>query len=70
VLLERFAVATLADASRAERGVFAQLLSLPDPALAGYLLGGESPAEPHLAVLVGRIRALCRSEGGSAVFSE
>jgi succinate dehydrogenase flavin-adding protein (antitoxin of CptAB toxin-antitoxin module) len=68
VLLERFARAALADASSEERGAFAELLSLPDPALAGYLLGGDIPTEPHLADLVGRIRALCRSGGGSALF--
>jgi len=28
--------------------------------LAGYLLGGEVPAEPHLAQAIGRMRALCR----------
>jgi antitoxin CptB len=68
VLLERFALAALESASDEEQGAFAELLSLPDPALAGYLLGGVMPAEPHLARLVGRIRALCRSGGGVAVF--
>ena len=68
VLLERFAEQALGGASGAELGAFAELLALPDPALARYLLDGEVPAAPHLAELVGRIRALCRSEGGSAVF--
>ena len=45
-----------------------ELLALPDPLLAGYLLAGELPAEPHLAQAVGRIRALCRLGGGPAVF--
>jgi antitoxin CptB len=68
VLLERFAQQVLPQASLAECRVFAELLELPDPLLAGYLLGGESPAEPHLAYAIGRIRALCRLADGSAVF--
>ena len=68
VLLERFAQQVLPQASQAECRLFAELLALPDPLLAGYLLGGEAPAEPHLAQAVGRIRALCRLADGSAVF--
>ena len=68
VLLERFAQRVLPRASAAECREFAELLALPDPLLAGYLLGGEPPAEPHLAQAVGRIRALCRLGGGPAVF--
>ena len=68
VLLERFAQQVLPQATQAECRVFAELLALPDPLLAAYLLGGESPAEPHLAQAVRRIRALCRLGDGSAVF--
>ena len=68
VLLERFAQQLLPQASAAERQVFAELLALPDPVLAGYLLGGVVPAEPHLAQASSRIRALCRLDHGSAVF--
>ena len=68
MLLERFAQQVLPQASQAECRVFAQLLALPDPLLAGYLLGAEPPAEPHLAQAVRRIRALCRLGDGSAVF--
>ena len=68
VLLERFAQQVLPRASQAECRVFAELLALPDPLLAGYLLGGEPPAEPHLAQVIGQIRALCRLADGSAVF--
>ena len=68
VLLERFAQQVLPQASQAECRVFAELLALPDPLLAAYLLGGESPAEPHLAQAVRRVRALCRSGDESAVF--
>ena len=49
VLLERFAQQVLPRASPAECRVYAELLALPDPLLAGYLLGGEPPAESHLA---------------------
>ena len=57
LLLERFARGPLAQASRAERARFEQLLSLPDPQLADYLLAGITPGEPALAHLVRRIRA-------------
>jgi len=40
VLLERFALQVLPQATPAECRVFAELLALPDPLLAGYLLGG------------------------------
>jgi antitoxin CptB len=56
VLLERFALEVLPSASAQEREAFAELLELPDPALAGYLLGGEAPPQAHLAGLVRRIR--------------
>jgi antitoxin CptB len=68
VLLERFAQQVLPQASPSECRVFAELLALPDPLLAGYLLGGEPPAEPHLAQVIARIRALCRLADGSALF--
>jgi antitoxin CptB len=57
LLLERYARADLPRASQALRGCFVRLLELPDPVLAGYLLGGEDPGEPDLARLVGAIRA-------------
>ena len=68
VLLERFAEQVLPQASPAECRLFAELLALPDPLLARYLLGGEPPAEPHLAQAVARLRALCRLGDGSGVF--
>ncbi len=68
VLLERFAQQVLPQASAADCRVFAEVLELPDPLLARYLLGGESPAEPHLAQAIGRIRALCRLDDRAAVF--
>ena len=57
IVLERFVRARLAVASRAERGLLAQLLALPDPELARYLLAGEVPPGAQLAALVSRIRS-------------
>jgi antitoxin CptB len=68
VLLERFAQRVALEASAEECRVFAELLELPDPLLAEYLLGGATPAEPHLAQALLRMRALCRLDEGSAVF--
>ncbi|HYX73692.1 MAG TPA: succinate dehydrogenase assembly factor 2 [Steroidobacteraceae bacterium] len=68
VLLERLAQRVLSEASASECRLLGELLELPDPVLAGYLLGDETPAEPHLAQAIGRMRALCRLDTGSAVF--
>ena len=57
LLLERFARAHLGRATPGERARFEALLSLPDPVLADYLLGGASPEGPEMAHLVRRIRA-------------
>jgi succinate dehydrogenase flavin-adding protein (antitoxin of CptAB toxin-antitoxin module) len=56
LVLERFVRARLALASRVERDLLAELLALPDPELAGYLLGGATPPGAQLAALVARIR--------------
>jgi antitoxin CptB len=61
VLLGRYAAVGLPHAPPAERASFARLLELPDPLLAAYLLASDAPADPALAHVVGRIRALCRS---------
>ncbi|HKD54461.1 MAG TPA: succinate dehydrogenase assembly factor 2 [Steroidobacteraceae bacterium] len=68
VLLERAARRLLPGACPQERATFAELLGLPDPLLAAYLLGEVVPPEPRLARLVARISALCRLDDGSAVF--
>jgi antitoxin CptB len=39
-------------ASAAERATFEQILELPDPLLAAYLTGRETPADPKLESLV------------------
>ena len=64
VLLQRFVDQVLPCVTAEERSTFAQLLALPDPVLAQYLLAGTPPAEARMAQLVGRIRALCRLGGG------
>ena len=69
MVLERFAREALPAAGTPERGAFEQLLALPDPQLADYLLGEISPPAGPLAHLAGRIRDLCRSGHGSAVSS-
>ena len=69
VMLERFARGALARASAQERGAFEELLALPDPLLAGYLLGESTPPEPHLARLAGAIRTYVAMQAGSALFS-
>ena len=67
-MLERFACAALPRASTLERRALEELLSLPDPVLADYLLGGNTPSAPHLAALTRAIRTYVAKEGGSAVF--
>jgi antitoxin CptB len=42
-------------ASAADRALFAQFLELPDPQIAAYLLGGQSPRDPALAALVAQL---------------
>jgi antitoxin CptB len=69
VMLERFAREALAHASPQERAVLEELLALPDPLLAGYLLGENTPPEPRLARLAGAIRTYVAMQGGSALFS-
>ena len=43
-------------ASEEQRGQFQDLLELPDPQLAGYLLGGQRPERADLAAMVECIR--------------
>ena len=66
-MLERFARVALPEAPPEERALFEQLLALPDPLLARYLLAGDTPPEARVARLVGRIRGLCRVGGVPAV---
>jgi antitoxin CptB len=61
VVLGRFAREALPQAAADERAAFERLLTLPDPVLAGYLLGGERPEDPELEALTARVRDLCHS---------
>jgi antitoxin CptB len=45
------------EASIGERAQFARFLELPDPVIAGYLLGGEAPPDHELAALVAELAA-------------
>ena len=65
VLLERFVQRMLPWASGADCRLYGELLELPDPLLLSYLLGHDTPAEPHLARAVGRMRTLCRLDDPS-----
>ena len=42
-------------ASAEEKALFAQFLELPDPEIAGYLLGDARPADPAIATLVAQL---------------
>ena len=61
IVLEAYARATLPAATPAERAALAELLALPDPLLAAWLLNGQDPVPGGLRPLIGRIRTLCRS---------
>jgi antitoxin CptB len=45
-------------ADDARRALFETLLELPDPELAGYLLGDARPAQPALGELIDAIRCV------------
>lgn len=44
-----------------EKSAFRRLLELPDPALIGYLLGGDEATDRELAHVIGRIRSGTRT---------
>jgi succinate dehydrogenase flavin-adding protein (antitoxin of CptAB toxin-antitoxin module) len=56
VLLERYVRSHLLTASASERRTLTQLLDLPDPVLADYLLGHTTATDSALANLVAAIR--------------
>ena len=45
-------------ASASDRQLFSHLLELPDPEIAGYLLGRHCPGDPALARLVEQLSRL------------
>jgi antitoxin CptB len=57
LLLTRWLDTRYEHSSSEDRALFQQLLELPDPELAAYLLVGERPNESGLASLVARMRA-------------
>ena len=57
LILKRWLESHYSSASSDARAQFAQFLQLPDPDIAGYLLGRETPADPAFAVLVGQMAA-------------
>ncbi len=58
LLLQRWLTMVWPRADENARGLFETLLTLPDPELADYLLGGAQPTRADLAALVATIRAL------------
>jgi succinate dehydrogenase flavin-adding protein (antitoxin of CptAB toxin-antitoxin module) len=56
VILERYVRSHLAAASAAERQVLTDLLELPDPILADYLLGPAVASDPPVARMIAAIR--------------
>ena len=62
-LLAPFAERHLTRLSPTEQAAFAALLDQPDPRLAAWLLGGETPENPEFADLVSQILSAARSVG-------
>jgi antitoxin CptB len=57
VLLERYVCLRLPSASTEEHRALIELLELPDPVLADYLLGHATATDPVRAALVSAIRS-------------
>ena len=66
VMLERFVCGARALETAPARQAFEELLALPDPLLAGYLLGGNTPPQAHLAQLTQAIRTYVARQAGAA----
>lgn len=56
VVLSRWLQHEYPAATSDQRHLFEQLLDLPDPTLAGYLLGNVQPADPAQLALVASLR--------------
>jgi antitoxin CptB len=54
-LLSRYLDEAYAGSDAAEKAAFRDLLTLPDPELAGYFLGRQRPEDPAIAAIVERI---------------
>jgi len=68
LLLEPYAREVLRSGSAEQRSGLAELLALPDPLLAAYLLGDAMPVVAHLLQHVNGIKALCRRGAQAALF--
>jgi antitoxin CptB len=55
LILQGWLECRYAGATAGERALFARFLELPDPQIAGYLLGGQLPPDPALAALVAQL---------------
>ena len=51
-LLSRYLDVAYAASDAAEKAAFRDLLTLPDPELAGYFLGRQRPEDPAIAAIV------------------
>lgn len=56
VILERYLLRDAPCAGAGELAVFDQILELPDPDLARYLVAGDSAADPATRALLERLR--------------
>ena len=56
LVLVRYLQGRWPDADAAERAVFDQVLDLPDPLLAAYLMERETAPDPAMARLIGLLR--------------
>ena len=61
-LLLRYFEQSYDAASNAEKAAFRELLALPDPELAGYLMGGKELATGVSARVISRIRSRARPD--------
>jgi antitoxin CptB len=55
LILQAWLERRYASASSDERAAFAGLLELPDPEIAGYLLGAARPSDPAVAAVVAQL---------------
>ncbi|MET0282240.1 MAG: succinate dehydrogenase assembly factor 2 [Steroidobacteraceae bacterium] len=58
LVLTRYLREQWPQADAAARRCFEQILELPDPLLAAYLMGRETPADPQLQQLVDQLRRI------------
>lgn len=56
LVLTRYLAERWPEAGSAERAVFEQILELPDPLLAGYLMGREQAPDPGMQQVVEQLR--------------